>query len=633
MLEINHIGDSRIHETFIAGQGVRLLSVHDGELAKLMPWSHMSLYFPGEHCTECAAPDCHRTCDFFECAPSGYCRRFADGIVARPVAAAPVSHVLEILFKPWGRLLCVGNYLCIRHEHVRFWQSLLVGLGKLLGTVQALFRFFPEQAHWAVADKIRGAANLIPRMLNSMAAAHNTVHPEALALVLGNPHPFDIAVDLTVSGFGDSQGGKAWRRGLTLRYGWNVVEFPCSEIGMFIDFARLFRIAVAPRAEEQVVLQVAYIGFVAGNLPAKVPVKEPVGGGDSTGNKIKLLVVDLDNTLWNGILLENEGRIDSLRPGVGKVLHDLDQRGILLSIVSKNNFDDARRILENLGVWDLFLFPQICWEPKSTGIQVIAHTLNIAMDTVAFIDDSAFERAEVSEALPDVRVYDETRFEELLHAPECDVPVTDESRRRRQMYREEQERHVEFEGAHLDYDIFLKSCNITLTLLPLCGTNVERVYELVQRTNQLNFSGNRYTREALSSLLYSREVIPVVMLCEDRFGSYGVIGFSILEKAGEDLVMNDLMLSCRIQGKKVEHAYLSFLFEETVKSGGERLVCKYNRTGRNLPAAHVFDDLGFEVAALEGGRELYMMKRGCCPLRMTPFVAVIDHVLGAGGDS
>ena len=124
----------------------------------------------------------------------------------------------------------------------------------------------------------------------------------------------------------------------------------------------------------------------------------------------------------------------------------------------------------------------------------------------------------------------------------------------------------------------------------------------------------------------------MVMLCEDRFGSYGVIGFSILEKAGEDLVMNDLMLSCRIQGKKVEHAYLSFLFEETVKSGGERLVCKYNRTGRNLPAARVFDDLGFEVAALEGGRELYMMKRGCCPLRMTPFVAVIDHVLGAGGD-
>jgi FkbH-like protein len=144
----------------------------------------------------------------------------------------------------------------------------------------------------------------------------------------------------------------------------------------------------------------------------------------------------------------------------------------------------------------------------------------------------------------------------------------------------------------------------------------------VQRTNQLNFSGNRYAREDLAALLAAGEAtISVVMGCEDRFGSYGIVGFSLLRAAGKTLEMTDLMLSCRIQGKKIEHSYLAHLAGVAKRIGMDRLACRYNRTARNASAARVFEDLGFRREIEGGNREVYTAE--CRAIVMSKLPATI----------
>ena len=165
------------------------------------------------------------------------------------------------------------------------------------------------------------------------------------------------------------------------------------------------------------------------------------------------------------------------------------------------------------------------------------------------------------------------------------------------------------DASQLDYDAFLATCEIRLSLSGLAEQNKERVYELVQRTNQLNFSGNRYTREALAGMAADTSVVPVVMHCEDRFGAYGIVGFAILRRSGRDMELVDMMFSCRVQGKKVEHSFLAHVSRCAAQAGFARYVCLFNRTQRNAPAAAVFNDLGFvlEPREGEGGKERYVM--------------------------
>jgi FkbH-like protein len=298
-------------------------------------------------------------------------------------------------------------------------------------------------------------------------------------------------------------------------------------------------------------LQIAYAGFAVRKL-------KETEQKEKSGKKIKLLVMDLDNTVWDGIVIEtaDSEKTLNLLPGVRETLEELDRRGILLSVAGKGNETDSRRMLEKYGLWDLMLFPQINWEPKSINIRRIVENLNIGMDTVAFIDDSEFEISEVKTSLPEVRVYRASDFPRLIEFDEFKVPVTEESKRRRMLYKAEIRRQSEFTASRMSYDEFLASCRMEMTLLHLDTANRERVYELVQRTNQLNFSANHYSRSQLDEILRNREFIPVVVSCSDRFGDYGIVGFALLRCKNNTLEVVDMMFSCRVQGKKVEHSFL-----------------------------------------------------------------------------
>src|SRR5579859_346149 len=168
---------------------------------------------------------------------------------------------------------------------------------------------------------------------------------------------------------------------------------------------------------------------------------------------IKCVVWDLDNTIWNGILLEDKHV--TLRPGVVDTLETLDSRGILLSIASRNNHETTLRKLEMLGLKKYFLYPQINWNTKSSSIRAIAKSLNISTDAFAFVDDQSFEREEVNFEIPEILCIDAAMVSEICALPEM-MPrfITDDSHHRRQLYLSDIERNSvekDFAGSNEEF--------------------------------------------------------------------------------------------------------------------------------------------------------------------------------------
>jgi len=211
---------------------------------------------------------------------------------------------------------------------------------------------------------------------------------------------------------------------------------------------------------------------------------------------------------------------------------------------------------------------------------------------LAFVDDQAFEREEVKAGLPQVALIDAKDCAGIPDRPECQVPVTEESRQRRQMYRQQELRDTTLENFKGDYSAFLRDCHIQLEIGPLAEANLDRVYELAQRTNQMNFSGNRYPQDQLRAIMASDHHETIVMKCSDRFGSYGIVGFAVVDTREPRLL--DLMFSCRIQSKRVEHAFFTSLLSRHRQTEPRDFYANYKKTDKNAPAGRVFEEIGFE---------------------------------------
>ena len=223
------------------------------------------------------------------------------------------------------------------------------------------------------------------------------------------------------------------------------------------------------------------------------------------------------------------------------------------------------------------------------------------------MDDQAFEREEVKAAWPQIAVLDAARYESIPGLDGCRVPVTEESINRRLMYRQQQKRNQTLESYSGDYLAFLKECNLQMELGPLRETNLDRIFELAQRTNQLNFSGNRYSLSQLKTIMQSEFLDTYVIKCNDKFGSYGIVGFSVVDSREPRLL--DLMFSCRIQGKRVEHAFLSWLLKRYADAGSKDFYADYRETAKNSAAGKVFVEVGFESVLKKDGLESKVFKK------------------------
>jgi len=374
--------------------------------------------------------------------------------------------------------------------------------------------------------------------------------------------------------------------------GFQRFRVPLAEITAFLDLESEFDIELVP--SEDVRETTLYFGVM--DFVVEAPVAK------ASEKKIKCVVWDLDHTVWDGVLIEDGMEKVKLKPGIDGVIQSLDARGILNSIASKNNPGEALAALAKFQLAEYFLCPQISWNPKSHGIQAVAEQLNIGLDSILFVDDSRFEREEVKAACPDVRTLPAEEYSNLLTREEFHVPVTEESKKRRELYQVEVTRQTLAQNFSNDYAAFLRHCQIQLRVSPMTEDNLERVHELTQRTNQMNFSGNRYDRDVLRTLLANSDLDTYVLSCEDRFGSYGVIGFSIVDRS--EVCMTDLMFSCRIQAKRVEHAFLAYVIRKYIAETGRDFYANYRKTTRNAPSGQVFRDLSMEEVENRDGVSL-----------------------------
>lgn len=549
-----------------------------------LPW--------GEHCTECAWPTCYTTCELYEPRTDGNCRLFVDGMVRIDIRDEVRPYLLKLRFKRWGKLWTVGNLAKYLPEEVAQKEKTNILVGALGRSIPV-----PKAIKTRVLLKISYL-----RRSDAENTTGATVLPDSFVLECYNPASESIRLTLTIRP--RLQGAlQAFRRVIEVPPGVLRAVVPVFEIVKEVDLMQPFEVEIVPNEADDTVLYFGLMDFVWPHTVLQSKREEA-----PKDRKWKCIVWDLDNTLWDGTLIEDGPERVRLREDVVAVIKEIDRRGILHSVASKNNHDDAFKVLQAHGLEEYFLHPQISWTPKSQALARIAQLLNIGIDSLAFVDDQVFEREEVRAALPQVDVLDACESSSILTRYECQVPVTEESQQRRAMYRQEEKRKHVQESFHGDYTKFLRECRIELILDQLTKDNLERVYELAQRTNQMNFSGSRYPREQLDAIRQNQNLDTYVMRCTDRFGSYGIVGFAVVDTKEPRLV--DLMFSCRIQSKRIEHEFLGHILDKYGRGGQRDFFANYRKTSKNAQAGKVFEEIGFEEVRQEEGVVLLKFASG-----------------------
>jgi methoxymalonate biosynthesis protein len=294
---------------------------------------------------------------------------------------------------------------------------------------------------------------------------------------------------------------------------------------------------------------------------------------------VKCLVWDLDNTLWTGTLLEDpEVRL----PGrIRDVIVELDSRGILQSVASRNDFDLAWQQLEELEVAEYFVHPQIGWGRKSDSVRQVAGKLNFALDTIAFIDDLPSERAEVGEYVPGVRCYPAGKAASLTSLTEFSPEVvTVDARRRRQMYQASFRRDAERESFAGPDEEFLRSLDLTMAIDRADEQSLSRVEELTLRTSQMNATGVHYPDQVLRALLADprHEILTVTLT--DKFGPHGAVGVLLLEYQRTVWHLKLLATSCRVVSFGAGAVILNWLIDQAACADAH-LAADFRPTDRN----------------------------------------------------
>ncbi len=325
----------------------------------------------------------------------------------------------------------------------------------------------------------------------------------------------------------------------------------------------------------------------------------------------KCIVLDCDNTLWGGII--GEDGIAGIQLGddfPGRVYRDfqfqlkrLHQRGILLSVASKNNPDDVLAVFNNhdamvLRQADISCF-EIGWESKVESLKRIAKTLNIGLDSLVFIDDNRKEIAEVELRLPEVVCI--TVTDEIADFPMIltgtgwfdQAQMTEEDRNRAGMMRAAQIR--EQESSSLTEEEFKHSLALRLSVFEVDPQHVARVTQLVNKTNQFNLTTIRRAQNEIEALVLSGQHRVLAANVSDRYGDYGLVGVGILEQQSGDIWFIDtLLLSCRVLGRDVETALISAIADLVDQEGGCKLVGRFIPTLKNSQTEHFYSKHGFQ---------------------------------------
>jgi FkbH-like protein len=313
---------------------------------------------------------------------------------------------------------------------------------------------------------------------------------------------------------------------------------------------------------------------------------------------IKCVVWDLDNTLWDGILLEDA--VVGLRGEVIDIIKTLDARGILHCIASRNDFEKSMEKLEEFRLREFFLCPQINWNSKVSSIKTIAGSIGIALDAIAFVDDDPFERAEMNFSCPEVLCIDAANLSCMLGMPEMTPEViSSDAKIRRLRYlknitREKAE--AEFTGPHED---FLATLGMVFSIAPAGERDLERAEELTVRTHQLNSTGYTYSFDQLNRFRQSDRHQLLITSLRDKFGSYGKIGLALIECEQTVWTLKLLLMSCRVVSRGVGTILLNHIMEQASKQN-VILRAEFVPTDRNRMMYITYKFAGFKEQERHG---------------------------------
>ena len=345
------------------------------------------------------------------------------------------------------------------------------------------------------------------------------------------------------------------------------------------------------------------------------------------GKRKKCIVLDLDNTLWGGILGEDglEGiQIGNTYPGNAFLdfqnnLLELSKNGVILAVCSKNNEQDV------IELWDKNPFLQIKkeqlaawrinWNNKADNMAELAQELNIGLDSMVFIDDHPAERELVKQSFPMVETPEFPKqpymlpefFEKICTDYFQIYKLTGEDKDKLEQYKANAER-VSFQQSFNSFDDYLKSLEIVLDIQELNPVNLSRIAQMTQKTNQFNLTTKRYTEEDVTTFATKGAKI-YCMSVSDKFGDSGITGATIItvDDKNKNANIDSFLLSCRILGKNIETAFLKYVLQQLKESGMLQVTSAFIPTAKNMQVLDFYEKNGFDLASKTAEGEKYYL--------------------------
>lgn len=523
-------------------------------LVKIKDIGKFAPLFWAEHCLECSPPACYNSCQLFEKNDYGRCKRLS--FISSETNASFAFPIYYLKFKKWSKLRCEYNSSFVFSDASEFVKEYELHRKKI-----------------AVAKVVDYPSKFLTRKLRNPIA--RTIHHNYIKKAKSDSCSVNICEELVIQFYTrttekinlildsyDINNMLLQRHVLKVHEGFN--EWRVNVKDLTRENAVILALELYPADNAELDMTVFFSDLVKFKEKSSFSVQGQSSFNKPPASKVKCVAWDLDNTLWDGIVGEDGLSRISIRQNAVDVIKELDRRGILNTICSKNDNQLALRALDKFGLRDYFLYPQINWEPKSKNLLTISKLLNINIDTFAFVDDSEFERMEVKNALGCVRIFPDTEISNILSKDEFKVPVTEDSIKRRFFYMAEVRRQDAFvESNNNDYKSFIISCEFVVDI-KRCESisEIDRCHELLMRTNQLNASTNRIPYETFKSYTQDESKLVLRVKCDDKYGSYGTVGCLIINKDNNRLLCTDFVISCRVAKKKVESAIIMNLMEK-----------------------------------------------------------------------
>lgn len=339
----------------------------------------------------------------------------------------------------------------------------------------------------------------------------------------------------------------------------------------------------------------------------------------------KAVVLDLDNTLWGGVI--GEDGIDGIELSDHKEgerfydfqrqLLEMKKRGILLAVNSKNNMEDVQKVFDKHPYMLLkkedFVSLKVNWRDKASNMKEIMEELNLTEGSFIFLDDNPMEREVVRGACPDVLVPDfpedtttlasfAGRLYDTYMRP---LRFSDEDLRKTEMYQVEARRKEEYRSS-LNLDDYIAKLEMNVDIHRMRDSELERVAQLCGKTNQFNLTTKRYTAAQIKELSQDKNTVVYTVHAEDKYGEHGLIGVLILRQKGKTAYIDTFLMSCRVMGRKLENAIIDKI-ALSYKGYVDNLIGEFIPTAKNLPVADLYDRLGFVYAGDQGGSRFYEM--------------------------